>query len=342
MGSKYLIDLYKQSFGNLPDNFISLKGDGSDRQIFRLQDLKRSVIGIVGNNHTENRAFIHFSNHFRKFGLPVPEIYAEDSKNGVYLETDLGDVTLYNKICDFSEKGFTDELTGLYKKVLEWLPKFQIVAGESLDYTYCYQYETFASDAILHDLQYFHERFLKVFYKKPFNNNNLYNEFNDLIKVLLLEKHDYFLYRDFQSRNIMLIENQPWFIDYQSGRRGALQYDVASLLYDAKASIPEEIKTGLLKFYMSEIAKLIQINQDTFIFYYYAYVWVRIMQALGAYGFLSLVKGKKSFLKNIPLSLNNIELLLKKSTIIDFLPELKKIFFELVNDHKLRNLQKDE
>ncbi len=338
----HLIDLYKKYFGKRPDNITSLKGDGSDRQIFRLHDVKRSVIGIAGNNNAENRAFIHFSNHFRKFGLPVPEIFAEDSETGVYLETDLGDITLYNKICEFSEKGFNEELIVLYKTVLEWLPEFQITAGESLDYSYCYQYEIFATDAIMYDLKYFHERFLKVFYPKPVNDNLLYNEFDDLIKVLLLEKHNYFLYRDFQSRNIMLVEDHPWFIDYQSGRKGALQYDVASLLYDAKAAIPEEIKTDLLKFYIKKISKFITINRESFVFYYYAYVWVRIMQALGAYGFLSLVKGKKSFLKNIPLSLNNIEMLLTRKTIIDFLPELKKIFIELVNDNKMRNLQKDE
>jgi len=339
MESKHLINLFKSYFGHVPEKIFQLKGDGSDRQIYRLEDTKVSVIGIIGNNHAENRAFVYFSNHFKKYGLPVPEIFAEDIHNGVYLETDLGDETLYDKICKNTEKGFTEELIHLYKSVLEWLLKFQIIAGESIDYSYCYQYETFAAEAILYDLNYFRDRFLKEFYKGQINNTLLNNEFNILIKVLLEERNNYFMYRDFQSRNIMLVDNQPFFIDFQSGRKGALQYDVASLLYDAKALIPENVKTELLKFYINRIVKLINIQEDKFIYYYYAYVWIRVMQALGAYGFLSLVKGKKEFLKNIPPALNNIELLLKRNTIINQLPELRKKFIGLINDQKLRNFE---
>ena len=134
------------------------------------------------------------------------------------------------------------------------------------------------------DLNYFKYYFLKLA-NIPFNEQNLEDDYKVFIKFLLSAPKDYFLYRDFQSRNIMLFKNQPFFIDYQGGRKGALQYDLASLLYDAKADIPNEIRKHLLQHYINELKKHIDINEDEFSQYYYGFVFIRIMQALGAYGF---------------------------------------------------------
>lgn len=336
---KRLEKLFFQKYNTLPDRIEPLRCDGSDRKIYRIFKNNQTVIGIIGDNREENAAFLKFSKHFKSFGLNVPDIYAENLNQGVYLEKDLGDDTLFLWMNKFRQQsGFSDIVKNMYCTVVETLPLFQITAGVSIDYSYCYQHIEFGRESMSWDLHYFKHRFLNYFYKKKINHTKLEKDFNTLIDFLLQEKREYFLYRDFQSRNIMIKNNVPYFIDYQSGRRGALQYDLASLVYDAKANLPEEIREELVDVYVSKVQHLIDFDHQRFKKYFFGFVLIRIMQALGAYGYLTVVKGKKDFFKSVPFAINNLEILFNKNIeIINQLPLLKEIFLNLIDDKSLRD-----
>jgi aminoglycoside/choline kinase family phosphotransferase len=304
-----------------------------------MQNVNRSVIGVAGDNRAENEAFIQFSRHFCKCGLPVPQIYMEDLAHGVYLETDLGFETLFEWMSRIKKDADAEQkILTLYRRVLEWLPKFQIIAGRDLDYSFCYQHDVFGKDSMNWDLQYFKHRFLDAFYAGPLDKSALLHDFQSLVAYLLEEKPVYFMYRDFQSRNVMVLEQQPYFIDYQSGRRGALQYDVASLLYDAKANLPESLRMELLEHYIAVAQQICNFSAQRFKQYFYGFVAIRIMQAFGAYGYLAAVKGKKSFLKSVPFAIQNLEILLHKAEILHELPVLRQVFSTLVEDQSLRQI----
>lgn len=330
--------LYFQAYGTLPDKIDPLRSDGSDRKIYRIYKNSNTVIGIIGNNREENEAFLEFSRHFRAFNLKVPEIYIQNLETGAYLEEDLGDHTLFQWMFELRDKqGFTDEIKQMYRKVVEVLPHFQITAGASIDYSYCYQHIAFARESMSWDLHYFKHRFLNYFYKKKIDHTNLEKDFNILIDFLLEEEPAYFLYRDFQSRNVMIKNNEPYFIDYQSGRRGALQYDLASLLYDAKADLPEEFRQELIDHYIHHTEKIINLNASRFKKYFYGFVLIRIMQAFGAYGYLSAVKGKTHFFKSVPFAIKNLEILCEKNPeILSTMETLKSIYETLIADKSLR------
>src|SRR5664280_1787215 len=257
---------------------------GSGRNIFRLSGEKRAAIGILYDVREENAAFLEFSRHFRKHGLPVPEIYAQDLDHGAYLEEDLGDTSLF----EFLSKHRTGEqiaapVVDAYRKVIATLPRFQVEAGRDLNYKVCYPRGSFDRQSIAWDLNYFKYYFLRLA-GIPFSEQALEHDFSRLTKFLLAAKSDYFLYRDFQSRNVMLRDGQPYFLDYQGGRKGALQYDIASLLYDGKADLPPELRQELLDHYLDCLAGYIDLDREAFMEHYYAYVYVRILQAMGTYG----------------------------------------------------------
>src|SRR5271167_2878343 len=258
---------------------------GSGRKIIRLSNERATAIGVLYGVREENRAFLEFSKHFRKHGLPVPQIYGEDLDQGAYLEEDLGDTTLFQ----FLAKNRQDEqiaapVADAYRKVVEVLPRFQVEAGRDLDYGVCYPIGSFDRQSVAWDLNYFKYYFLRLA-GVPFNEHALENDFSRLTDFLMSAERDYFMYRDFQSRNIMLREGRPFFVDYQGGRKGALQYDIASLLYDAKADLPPEVRKQLLDIYLDALAGFIDLDREAFLSHYYPYVYVRILQALGAYGF---------------------------------------------------------
>jgi len=334
---KPLIDLFKHTYQEEPTEIIALKGDGSERKIYRLRNIHRSVIGIVGNNPDENKAFVSFTRHFYQCGLRVPEIYAENLNAGVYLEEDLGDDTLFEWMGKIrTGDDFSATIIQMYEKVLTQLPHFQFRAGSGIDYSLCYQHHEFGWASMVWDVHYFKHRFLDVFYKKSIDIAELERNFIALIEYLITEDKDYFLYRDFQSRNIMIRENEPHFIDYQSGRKGALQYDLASLLYDAKANIPEPAREHLFDFYLTQAKPFKNIDDQKFREYFYGFVFIRLMQALGAYGYLGVTKGKKRFLKSVPFAVRNLEILIEKDSILNKLSTLRDIFYNLSKDKSLR------
>jgi hypothetical protein len=224
-----------------------------------------------------------------------------------------------------------------YRKVVAQLPRFQIEASRDLNYKVCYPRSSFDSQSIAWDLNYFKYYFLKLA-GIPFNEQELENDFQRLTRFLLTSSRDYFLYRDFQSRNVMLRDGQPFFLDYQGGRKGALHYDIASLLYDAKADLPPALRQQLLEHYLASLARLVKLTQEEFMRHYYAFVFVRIMQALGAYGFRGFYERKPHFLQSVPFALKNLRWLLDHITLPIALPTLLGAFEHMIASEKLQHL----
>jgi aminoglycoside/choline kinase family phosphotransferase len=335
-----LIKLFEQHFRAAPESIQALQGElgGSGRQIIRLSNKKGSAIGVLYGVREENVAFLEFSRHFRKHGLPVPEIYGENLSQGAYLEQDLGDITLFDFLAkNRSGAEIAKPVVDTYRKVVEVLPRFQVEAGRDLDYSVCYPRSNFDRQSITWDLNYFKYYFLRLA-AIPFNEQALEDDFNKLTDFLLIAPDDYFLYRDFQSRNVMLPGGEPFFVDYQGGRKGALQYDIASLLYDAKADLPAELRQQFLEHYLEELAKYIAVDREEFLRYYYAYVYARILQALGAYGFRGFYERKTHFLQSVPYALKNLRWLLHNVQLPIELPTLMGAFKSMLASEKLNGL----
>src|SRR5215510_15435883 len=289
--------LFERHFHRSVERVQSLQGDlgGSGRTIVRFAHQELSAVGILYDVHGENAAFLEFSRHFRRHGLSVPEIYGEDLNAGAYLEEDLGDTTLFQFLSrNRSGDRIGPEVVEAYSKVIAELPRFQVEAGRDLNYKVCYPRASFDRQSIAWDLNYFKYYFLKLA-DIPFNEQELEVDFGRLTRFLLTAPRDYFLYRDYQSRNVMLRDGRPFFVDYQGGRKGALQYDVASLLFDAKADLPPALRQELLDHYLEVLPRFTRITREAFMEHYYAYVYVRIMQAMGAYGFRGFFERKTHF-----------------------------------------------
>jgi len=310
----------------------------SARKLFRLRSGERSVIGACNADARENAAFLAFSRHFRACGLAVPEIYAEDPAKGVYLEEDLGDTTLFEFLSsDRGSEGLAAPALELYREAARQLPRFQIEAGRTLDYSPCYPRGSFDRQSMLWDLNYFKYYFLRLG-KVAFNEQTLEDDFERLTDFLLEAKRDFFLYRDFQSRNIMVRGGKPWFIDYQGGRRGALQYDLASLCFDAKADLPFDVREELVETYLAAASAIAPVDREAFLRYYPGYAFIRIFQALGAYGLRGFHERKPLFLQSIPYAMRNLEHLLRTSGLPPGLPELEAVLRRLVESSALRSL----
>jgi aminoglycoside/choline kinase family phosphotransferase len=332
--------LFEQHFHTPAEHAQPLQGQlgGSGRTIVRLAGGTFSAIGILYSVREENVAFLEFSRHFRRHGLPVPEIYAEDLSQSAYLEEDLGDTTLYEFLgANRSGEAVAPQAVEAYRKVVAMLPRFQVEAGRDLNYKVCYPRASFDRQSIAWDLNYFKYYFLRLA-GIPFNEQALEDDFGRLTKFLLGASHDYFLYRDFQSRNIMLRDGEPYFLDYQGGRKGALQYDIASLLYDGKADLPPELRQELLDYYLDRLACYIDLKREVFMEHYYAYVYVRILQALGAYGFRGFYERKAHFLQSVPYALKNLRWLAANVKLPIALPALMHALEAISASPKLQGL----
>jgi aminoglycoside/choline kinase family phosphotransferase len=332
--------LFEEHFRSPVKRIQPLQGElgGSGRKIIRLSNETARAIGILYGVREENVAFLEFSKHFRRHGLPVPEIYGEDLDQGAYLEEDLGDTTLFEFLSK-NRKGdnIAAPVVEAYRKVVTVLPRFQAEAGCDLNYDVCYPIGSFDRQSIAWDLNYFKYYFLRLA-GIPFNEQALENDFGRLTDFLLSAPRDYFLYRDFQSRNILLRDGEPFFVDYQGGRKGALQYDIASLLFDAKADLPPELRQELLDHYLDALGRYIKLDREPFLRHYYAYVYVRIMQALGAYGFRGFYERKAHFLQSVPYALKNLRWLLHHVELPIELPTLMGAFRSMLASEKLQGL----
>jgi aminoglycoside/choline kinase family phosphotransferase len=313
--------LFKQWSGNMPETVIILPLSGSERRYYRLGYQNTFAIGAWNPVKEEISAFIHFTRHFLEKGLHVPAIYGEDPEHDIYLIEDLGNTSLFSLLNDNkTDTGFPKEIIHLYRQSLKELIRFQVEAGKDLDYSYCYPQPAFGARSMKWDLQYFKYYFLKLHI--PFHEGKLEDDFDTLIHFLGQSDPDFFMYRDFQSRNILVIDGQPYFIDYQGGRKGPLQYDVASLLFQVKADLPHNLREELLDYYISELSAFIGINKAEFKKHYNGFVLIRLLQVLGAYGFRGLIEKKPHFLSSIPFALKNLNWWLTNIDLNLNMPEL--------------------
>lgn len=331
-----LQQLFRRHFGREAERVVAMASHGSGRHLSRLIAGENSAIGAVYDDVRENQAFLGFSRHFRRCGLSVPDIYAEAPDGRAYLEEDLGDQTLFSLL---SEKRAGENLEAsvidIYHRVVEELPRFQILGGRRLNYRLCYPRAHFDKQSMLWDLNHFKYYFLRLA-RIPFHEQELEDDFEKFSRYLLAARRTYFLYRDFQSRNVMVRDGEPWFIDYQGGRKGALPYDIASLLYDAKADLPFPLRAELLQHYLKAAASLVPLDPAEFLKFYPGYVLIRIMQAMGTYGLRGFHEKKTLFLQSIPYAIRNLEYLLGTATLPVELPALMSVFRHLAASSRLR------
>ena len=335
-----LCQLFKKTFNQEALKVEDIKSDGSNRKILKLISNDKTIVGVYGPDRLENNAFVAFSKHFEKKKFPVAHIYAYEEINKIYLETYLGDKTLFDQLYSLrKDETFPVEMIEYYKKSLKWLSEFQVKGAEGFDFSLCYPRHAFDRQSIMWDLNYFKYYFAKLA-SIAFNEQKLEDDFNLFADFLLKTKMNYFLYRDFQSRNIMVKDGETFFIDYQGGRRGALQYDVASLLFDAKADIPPDIREELLNYYLSlPNIKSVQ-SRDDFMLFYYPYVAIRLMQAMGAYGLRGFYEKKTHFLQSVPYVVKKLEWLIENTNFLKNYPEILKVFKRIISSSQLRQLTK--
>lgn len=305
-----LIQLYKQWKGVAPQDVEKIPGAGSNRQYYRLRNTDGlSIIGVVGTSRDENHAFISLARHFRKRKLPVPEVLAVSDDELRYLQEDLGSISLFEAIKGGREAGgrYNQKEKQLLIKAIRALPDIQIRGARGLDWNDCYPQPVFDTDSVLFDLNYFKYCFLKPI-DIDFHELKLEANFRLFAKDLTAENIDSFLYRDFQARNIMLDkEGNPYFIDFQGGRKGPYYYDLASFLWQASAKYPNKLRMQLLSEYYNALKQFIEVpSVRHFADRLSLFVLFRTLQVLGAYGFRGYFERKKHFLESIPPAMQNL------------------------------------
>jgi aminoglycoside/choline kinase family phosphotransferase len=316
----------------------TLRQEGSNRQYFRFNHKEVSyVLTHNPGNISENIAFLEFTKHFTAKGLNVPSIVFTDPTKEFYVQSDLGDHSLF----DFIQKeGFSDHVKDLFKKTCSQLARLQILGGDGLDYNNCIATRSFDKQAIYSDLLYFLYYFVRAL-DLPYDKNLLLNDFEMLSNYLTQEEHQYFMHRDCQSRNIMVKEGETYFIDYQGGMQGALQYDIASLLWQARAQMPYAWREELVSNYFDEVNELLggKLAKADFLNNYDGFVLIRMLQTLGAYGFRGLFERKQHFISSIPFALKNLKWFLENKGLPLRLPALKKVLDAIVTDEILEKFE---
>jgi len=283
-----------------------LKQQGSNRIYTRETDKNgRSVIRVQGTNRDENRAFIYMARHFHALGLPVPEVLWVSEDEMSYTQEDLGDTILFDHLDNYT----------LLERTMRALAHVQVEGARDFDWSVCFPVPAFDERAIRWDLNYFKYCFLKGT-KIEFSEPKLEDEFDKIVKRLTSNSEcgltsNTFLYRDFQSRNVMIKDDQPYFIDFQGGRRGPTQYDVASFLWQAKANFAPALREQLIDAYLDELEKIINhkfeiLNKAAWRAALPHFVLLRTLQVLGAYGYRGYFERKPHFLESIPLALKNL------------------------------------
>ena len=320
--------------GSQPMACVPLPQSGSHRCYYRLTFNDNStLIGVYNDDVTENRAFFEYTRFFAAQGLKVPALLAVHDDQKHYLLNDLGTQTLYDKLCEVRKNnGDFQEVMTDYRKVVAALPEFQLTARKGLDMSVAYPRAAFDRQSMQWDLNYFKYYYLKMAYI-PFNEQLLEDDYQRFMDYLLSVDDHFFLYRDFQSRNIMVYQDDVWFIDYQGGRKGALQYDIASLLYDAKADLSPEIRNELLECYLDHLEQHIPVDRQQFKAYFNAFSLIRIMQAMGAYGYRGYFERKAHFLQSVPYAIRNMRYLLEQNALPEGLPELRRVLQTVVESY---------
>lgn len=317
---------------------VPVAASGSPRKYFRISNEERSCIGAYNPDRAENNAFLYLARHFTSKGLPVPEVLAQDDEAGTYLVSDLGDNVLFDMIQGRNAAG--DIMPAHYKQLaasIHMLPHFQVGGKEGLDWSVCYPRSSFDMQSMMWDLNYFKYYILKTS-GISFNEQLLENDFAHFAAFLMQAGQDYFMYRDFQSRNVIIHQGKPHFIDFQGGRKGPLQYDLASFLYQVKAFFPEEIRNKLIGEYLAELQTLDDVDQDLFMKYFYPFVYLRLMQVLGAYGFRGLFEKRPHFSESLEPAILSLSELLNAHPLEPELTELKSALRKLTQSSKFVHL----
>jgi len=307
-----------------------LPQSGGDRVYYRIYFKSETYIATYNLHVKENQTFIAFSKHFKGRGLPVPEVFIVNADQTIYLQQDLGTDSLLNKL---EQQGHNESTYNLFQKSLIALANLQIKGDAGLDYGLCITAKEFGKQAILSDLLYFKYYFLDTL-QLPYDKQAMMDDFEALSTYLTRTENKYFMFRDFQSRNIIVKNDEVHFIDFQGGMKGALQYDVASLLWQAKAELSEKWKDDLLEFYLNEVDTLLErpIDRTTFVSQYNGYVLIRLLQVMGAYGFRGLFERKAHFLASIPLGLKNLKFFLDHKRVGIITPEFDRVLRLVVSD----------
>ncbi len=328
--SKDINNLYKTIHASEWDQISKIPQSGGDRIYFRIVQGGKSWIATYNLNLKENDTFIYFANHFSAKGLPVPKVLAVNEDKSIYIQADLGSVSLLDVL---EKEGKTEHVFSLFQKSLKALAKLQVEGGKGLDYNYCLTSKEFGKHSILTDLLYYKYYFLDTL-QYPYDKQALIDEFELLSDQLASKEMNHFLFRDFQSRNIIVNDDEVYFIDFQGGMQGGLSYDVASLLWQAKAELSNEWKSKLVDYYISEVQKLLPSPMDEakFRIQYNGFVLLRLLQVLGAYGFRGLFERKAHFLTSIPLGLKNLKNFLAISPISKDTPVFAGILNWMVSD----------
>ena len=306
-----LTQLYTRYTGRPALRIDEMPSSGSNRRYFRLTG-DPTLIGVSGESAEENRAFLYMAAHFRSKGLPVPQVVAQSDDSIFYLQEDLGDQLLFNAIEKGRQTGVFDEYEKeLLRKTMRLLPVVQFAGAEGMDFSYCYPQSEFNGRSILWDLNYFKYCFLKAT-GIEFQENMLEDDFQKMTDVLLRSGSATFLYRDFQSRNVMVKDGEPWLIDFQGGRKGPVYYDVASFLWQAKANYPDSLRQELLKEYIDTLRRYQPVDESYFYAQLRHFVLFRTLQVLGAYGFRGYFEKKPHFIQSVPFAIENLRRLLQE------------------------------
>lgn len=315
-----------------------LRASGSSRKYFRVQDGDKSYIRVIGTDALENRAFITLARHFREKGINVPEVFEVSEDLMSYTQEDLGDESLYSFVSDGRSCGSYSEIEQeMLCKTIAQLPKIQYIGAQDLDYSICFPDREFNERMVDFDLNYFKYCFLKTS-GINFNEIKLQDDFDALKQNLMDDIGSTFMYRDFQARNVMIRNGEPWFIDFQGGRRGPIYYDVASFVWQASARYPQALKEKLIDCYYTALCSYENVDRKFFNRKLRFFVLFRTLQVLGAYGFRGRFEKKPYFIASIPFALDNVRELLK--TPFDEFPYLCDILQELCKENT-RNTEED-
>ena len=302
--------LFKRYFGHAPVSVEPLPASGSHRRYVRLSDGAVSVMGVEGTDVAENKAFLGIARHFASKGINVPKVLAVSGDGLCYIQEDLGSVSLFDAVSAGRCSGrYCAEDISLLVKAISALPKIQFEGADGLDWGLCYPTARYGRRQVLFDLNYFKYDFLKILGVR-FDEEALQDDLDALCEDILSEPAEVFMYRDFSPRNVMVRGGEPWFIDFQGGRRGTIYYDVASFVWQARSAYPQQVKDALIDAYLAALRIYRQIDRQEFVHRLMPFVLLRCLQTLGAYGFRGLIEGKEHFIRSIPAAIAGIRSLL--------------------------------
>ena len=335
-----LVELYKKVFSVEPESCTPLTGSASNRKYYRMSGEGGSCIGVVGTDVRENEAFLSIAGHFRAKGINVPEVYAVSDDGMAYIQQDLGNAVLFDMLTEARKTGEgMDRVNDLLCKTMSMLPKIQFEGAEGLDFSVCYPQPSFDRRMVMFDLNYFKYCFLKPS-GLEFDEVALQDDFERFADDLLVGDTDTFLYRDFNARNIMVCGDEPYFVDFQGGRRGPVFYDVASFAWQARAKFTDAQKEAMLSAYLSSYASYASVDEGSFRSSLRLFVLFRLLQVLGAYGFRGWVEHKANFVTSIPAAIAEMKAWLADPS--DRYPYLMRVLGRLVELPRFNEPQHDD